>query len=74
MVKIPSMIICNSVGVNNCVSIKKRKCFIPRCVTYMVSSKCQLPMINYNFGHNILELYNVLGQIRLTTNEMKCDI
>ena len=30
--------------------------------------------VNYNFGHNILELYNVLVQIRLTTSKTKRDI
>ena len=30
--------------------------------------------INYIFGHNILKLYNVLVQIRLTTSKMKGDI
>ena len=25
----------------------------------------------YNIGHNILELYNVLAEIRWTTNKMK---
>ena len=29
---------------------------------------------NYNLGHNILELYNVLVQIRLTTSKTKRDI
>ena len=28
----------------------------------------------YNLGHKILELYNVLVQIRLTTEKMKHDI
>ena len=28
----------------------------------------------YNLGHNILELYNVLIQIRLTTSKTKCNI
>ena len=28
----------------------------------------------YNLGHNILELYNVLVQIRLTTSKTKRDI
>ena len=28
----------------------------------------------YNLGHNILELYNVLVQIRLTTSKKKRDI
>ena len=28
----------------------------------------------YNLGHNILELYNILVQIRLTTSKTKCDI
>ena len=31
-------------------------------------------MSNYNLGHNILELYNVLVQIRLTTSKTKRDI
>ena len=31
-------------------------------------------LITYNLGHNILELYNVLVQIRFTTNKTKCDI
>ena len=31
-------------------------------------------MITYNLGHDILELYNVLVQIRLTTSKMKLDI
>ena len=30
--------------------------------------------VNYNLGHNILELYNVLIQIRLTTSKTKHDI
>ena len=29
---------------------------------------------NYNHGHNILELYNLLIQTRLTTSKIKCDI
>ena len=28
----------------------------------------------YNLGHNILELYNVVVQIRLTTSKTKRDI
>ena len=31
-------------------------------------------LINYNHGHNILELYNVLIQTRLTTSKTKRDI
>ena len=29
---------------------------------------------NYNLVHNILELYNVLVQIRLIASKTKCDI
>ena len=35
------------------------------------SAKTQL---TYNHGHNILELFNVLIQTRLTTSKSKCDI
>ena len=28
----------------------------------------------YNLGHNILEIYNVLVQIQLSTSKMNCDI
>ena len=31
-------------------------------------------MNTYNLGHNILELYNVLVKIRLTTSKTKRDI
>ena len=30
--------------------------------------------MNYNIGHNVLELYNVLVQIRFTTSKTKRDI
>ena len=31
-------------------------------------------MVDYNPGHNILELYNILVQIRFTTSNKKLDI
>ena len=34
----------------------------------------QALMSNYNLGHNILELYNVLVQIQLTTSKTEHDI
>ena len=33
-----------------------------------------MPLLNYNPGHNILELYNVLVQVRFATSKMKIDI
>ena len=32
-----------------------------------------MPLLNYNPGHNILELYNVLVQVRFATSKMKID-
>ena len=40
--------------------------------TFLVTKKCHLSA--YNRGHNILELYSVLVQIRLTTSKTKRDI
>ena len=34
-------------------------------------SKKQIDHATWNLGHNILELYNVLVEIRLTTSKMK---
>ena len=36
--------------------------------------KYQSCKISFNLGHNILEIYNVLIQIRLTTSKTKRDI
>ena len=33
-----------------------------------------MPLLNYNPGHNILELYNVLVQVRFATSKMKINI
>ena len=30
--------------------------------------------LSYNLGHNILELYNILVQVRFTTSKTKLDI
>ena len=40
----------------------------------MTSISKNVSIINYNLGHNIMELYNVLVQIRLTTSKTKRDI
>ena len=40
------------------------------CVTMRVRTTV-FAATNYNLGHNILELYNVLAQIRLTTSKTK---
>ena len=42
------------------------------CVTMRVRTTV-FAATNYNLGHNILELYNVLAQIRLTTSKAKRD-
>ena len=43
------------------------------CVTMRVRATV-FAATNYNLGHNILELYNVLAQIRLITSKTKRDI
>ena len=40
----------------------------------MFSFETSLHCVNYNPGHNILELYNILVQIRFTTSKKKLDI
>ena len=47
--------------------------FAPRNLLFC-SEKMVARQRNYNLGHNILELYNVLVQIRLTTSKTKRDI
>ena len=32
------------------------------------------PPLDYNLGHNNLELYNILVHVRFTTSKMKLDI
>ena len=38
------------------------------------SEKAELITLIHNLGHNILELYKVLVQIRLTTSKTKRDV
>ena len=45
-------------------------------MTIYMLSKFGIPWrkVPYNSGHNILELYNILVQIRFTTSKRKLDI
>ena len=54
-------------------------CFIQYFISYIIyitllcvrALKCR---VNYNPGHNILELYSILVQVRFTTSKTKLDI
>ena len=41
---------------------------------FLVKDSVISEILIYNLGHNILELYNVLVKIQLTTSKMKPDI